>query len=250
MRPGRSGRLRGAPGSGHAPPRYGARWSRRSSPSPCRSWPARGSCSTVFSASRGSIPASTPPAWYRWACRCPRPAIQAFPTSSVSGCWRSNGSPRAPRLAEQRLAEIPGVTAAGLATEIPPDLSGGNDNFNLVDHPVPPGQAEPTSPWYYVTAGYFRALGVPLLDGRLFTAADTLNDYPMVVVSRSWARRYFPNERATGRRLIQGGCSSCPRTTIIGVVGDIKNLGPAGAEEAVYRSEEHTSELQSLAYLV
>ena len=137
-------------------------------------------------------------------------------------------------LAEQRLAEIPGVTAAGLATEIPPDLSGGNDNFNLVDHPVPPGQAEPTSPWYYVTAGYFRALGVPLLDGRLFTAADTLNDYPMVVVSRSWARRYFPNERATGRRLIQGGCSSCPRTTIIGVVGDIKNLGPAGAEEAVY----------------
>ncbi|HEV8355261.1 MAG TPA: ADOP family duplicated permease [Gemmatimonadales bacterium] len=138
------------------------------------------------------------------------------------------------RLAEQRLSEIPGVTAAGLATEIPPDLSGGNDNFNLVDHPVPPGQAEPNSPWYYVTAGYFRALGVPLLDGRLMTPADTADAYPVVVVSHSWARRYFPNEQATGRRLIQGGCSDCPRTTIIGVVGDIKNLGPAGAEEAVY----------------
>jgi predicted permease len=138
------------------------------------------------------------------------------------------------RLAEQRLSEIPGVTAAGLATEIPPDLSGGNDNFNLVDHPVPPGQAEPNSPWYYVTAGYFRALGVPLLDGRLMTPADTANAFPVVVVSHSWARRYFPNEQATGRQLIQGGCNSCPRTTIIGVVGDIKNLGPAGAEEAVY----------------
>jgi putative ABC transport system permease protein len=137
-------------------------------------------------------------------------------------------------LAEQRLAEMPGVTAAGLATEIPPDLSGSNDNFNLVDHPVPPGQAEPTSPWYYVTAGYFHALGVPLLEGRLFTPFDTVTASPVVVVSRSWARRYFPNESATGRQLVQGGCYTCPRTNIIGVVDDIKNLGPAGAEEAVY----------------
>jgi len=136
--------------------------------------------------------------------------------------------------AEQRLSEIPGAGASGLATEIPPDNSGNNDNFNLVDHPVPSGQAEPVSPWYYVTAGYLHAMGIPLLDGRLFTAADTVNAYPVVVVSRSWARRYFPREQATGRQLVQGGCYNCPRTTIIGVVGDIKNLGLASAEEAVY----------------
>ncbi len=136
------------------------------------------------------------------------------------------------RLAEQRIAELPGAAAGGLASEIPPDNSGGTDNFNLVDYPVPAGQSEPNSPWYYVTSGYFRALGIRLLDGRVFTPADTVN--PVIVVSRSWANRFFPRERAVGRQLIQGGCYSCPRTTIIGVVADVKNLGLAGAEEAVY----------------
>jgi len=136
--------------------------------------------------------------------------------------------------AEQRLTGIPGVMAFGLASDIPPDLSGNNDNFNLVDHPVPAGQSEPASPWYYVTSGYFGALGVSLLDGRLFTVADSGNGPPAVVVSRTWANKYFPKERPVGRQLIQGGCYACPRTTIVGVVGDIKNLGLATPDEAVY----------------
>ncbi len=138
------------------------------------------------------------------------------------------------QLTELRLSGIPGAVSGGLATEIPPDNSGNTDNFNLVDHPVPAGQAEAVSPWYYVTTGYFHALGVTVLDGRLFTPADSGTADPVVVVSRSWAAKYFPGERAVGRRLIQGGCYSCPRTTIVGVVSDIRNLGPAGAEEAVY----------------
>ena len=120
--------------------------------------------------------------------------------------------------------------AAGLASDLPPDSPGSN-NFNLVDHPVPEGQSEPVSPWYGVSAGYFEALGIPLLDGRIFTAADTA---PVVVVSRAWAAKYFPNEQAVGRLLISGGCYDCPRTTIIGVVGNVKNLGLAESEDAVY----------------
>jgi predicted permease len=134
--------------------------------------------------------------------------------------------------AEQLMVEMPGAVAAGLASDIPPDNSGNNNNFNLVDHPVPSGQSEPVSPWYAATAGYFHALGIPVLDGRLFTAADTVE--PVVVVSHSWARRYFPNESAVGRQLIEGGCYDCPRTTIIGVVGDVKNIGLAESEDAVY----------------
>jgi putative ABC transport system permease protein len=136
--------------------------------------------------------------------------------------------------AESRLPGIRGAVSGGLATEIPPDNSGNTDNFDLVDHPVPAGEAQPVSPWYYVTTGYFQALGVPVLDGRLFTPADSGNADPVVVVSRSWASKYFPSERAVGRQLIQGGCYSCPKTTIVGVVSDVRNLGPAGAEEAVY----------------
>jgi predicted permease len=136
--------------------------------------------------------------------------------------------------AEQRISQVPGATAFGLASEIPPDNSGGNDNFNLVDHPVPVGQSEPNSPWYYATPGYFAALGIPLIDGRLFTAADSGAADPVIVVSRSWANKYLPNEEAVGRKLVQGGCYDCPRTTIVGVVGDIKNLGLATPAEAVY----------------
>ena len=138
------------------------------------------------------------------------------------------------RRAEQRLIEMYGAERVGVATNVPPDNSGNTDNFNLVDHPVPAGQAEPATPWYYVTSGYFSALGVRLLSGRLFTLADSGNADPAVLVSQSWARRYLPGEDAVGRKLIQGGCYDCPRTTIVGVVGDIRNLGPAGETEAVY----------------
>lgn len=136
------------------------------------------------------------------------------------------------RLIEQRMAETPGVLEAGLASNIPPDNTGGNNNFNLVDHPVPLGQSEPTSPWFRTTPGYFRAMGIRVLDGRLYTPADTID--PVIVVTRSWARHFFPNEQPVGRQLISGGCYDCPRTTIIGVVADVKNFGLAGAEETIY----------------
>ena len=149
------------------------------------------------------------------------PAVRYPDSVALRGFWQR---------AEDLTAALPGVAAAGLASDLPPDSPGSN-NFNLVDHPVPEGQSEPVSPWYGVSAGYFDALGIPLLDGRIFTAADTA---PVVVVSRAWAAKYFPNEQAVGRLLISGGCYDCPRTTIIGVVGNVKNLGLAESEDAVY----------------
>jgi putative ABC transport system permease protein len=162
---------------------------------------------------------------------------------------RYPGAPELTRFwqqAEQRMVELPGVVAGGLASDIPPD-SPGTNNFNLVDHPVPAGQAEPASPWYFVTAGYFKALGVPIIDGRLFAPPDTLR--PEVVVSRSWARRFFPNEQAVGRQLVSGGCYDCPRTTIVGVVGDVKNLGLSQSEDAIYELS-NPAQAQSMSMVV
>jgi predicted permease len=135
---------------------------------------------------------------------------------------------------EQRAGEQPGVIAVGLGAELPPSANGNTNDFVLVDHPVPSGAASPTSPWLSATATYFKALGVPLLDGRLFTIADSGSAPPVVVVSRSWANHYFPGEQAVGRTLVEGGCWDCPRTTIIGVVGDVKYQGLAGDGDAVY----------------
>jgi predicted permease len=138
------------------------------------------------------------------------------------------------RRLEARATESPAIAAVGLSTELPPDEPGNENNFDLVDQPVPVGTAQPTSPWVYVTNGYFAALDVPLLDGRLFMAGDSGPAPPVVVVSRAWAERFFPQGGVVGRQLIEGGCLECPRTTIVGVVGDVKYLGLRQAGEAVY----------------
>ena len=87
---------------------------------------------------------------------------------------------------EARAGEADGVAAAGLATMLPPDDYGNSiNNFDLRDRPVPEGSSQPTAPWAAVTSGYFRALSIPLLQGRLFTEADSAAAPPVAVVSRA-----------------------------------------------------------------
>jgi predicted permease len=128
---------------------------------------------------------------------------------------------------------VPGVATVGLGAALPPYDWGDFNNFDLVDRPVPPNTAQPVSPWVGIGDGYFATLGVALLEGRLFTPSDT-GVAPVVVVSRSWARHYYPDGSAVGRQMISGGCTECPRTTVVGVVGDVKYDGLSGTGDAVY----------------
>ena len=129
---------------------------------------------------------------------------------------------------------LPGAREVGVGSSMPPDDFGwSNDNFNLIDRPVAPGTPEPNGAWPAADAGYFAALGVPLLDGRLFTPADS-GPEPVVVVSRTWAQKYYPGESALGRRMIRGGCTECPPSTVVGVVDDVRYNGLTGALDALY----------------
>lgn len=138
------------------------------------------------------------------------------------------------------LGQVAGVTHVALADVLPPvaNETGNQNNFDLIDHPVGEGGSQPQSNWITVTRKYFEVLRIPLLDGRLFTAGDTGSAPPVVVVSRSWADHYFPGEQAIGRQFIEGGCVSCPRTTIVGIVGDVRYDGLDGAGEAIYAPME------------
>src|SRR5262249_25942311 len=107
------------------------------------------------------------------------------------------------------------------------------NNFDLIDHPVTPGNPQPVSPWSLSNSEFFKALDVKLLDGRLFIPSDT-GVAPVVVVSQSWVKHYFPDGNAVGRTLVSGGCNTCPVTTIVGVVGDVKLQGLAENADAVY----------------
>jgi predicted lysophospholipase L1 biosynthesis ABC-type transport system permease subunit len=56
----------------------------------------------------------------------------------------------------------------------------------------------------------------------------------VAIVSRSWARHYYPNEPVLGRKMIRGGCTTCASTVVVGVVDDIRYEGATGTGDAVY----------------
>jgi putative ABC transport system permease protein len=128
-----------------------------------------------------------------------------------------------------RLAALPGVETVALADSRPPADSGNRNNFDLEDHPTPPGQNQPISTWVGVSPEFFKTVGLRLERGRL------LDEYSLrdnaVVVDRAWANRFFPGEEVVGRRLRSGGCTSCDWTTVVGVVGNVKWTGLDAAED-------------------
>ncbi len=138
------------------------------------------------------------------------------------------------RRALARVQEVPGVAGAGVSSCMPPDECWDMNNFDLVDRPVPPGTNQPVTPWSTANSGFFQALDVPLLEGRLFTEADT-GDAAVILVSRAWVERYSYDRPPVGRQLLDGGCLTCV-TTIVGVVGDVKYQGLDQNGEAIYRS--------------
>src|SRR5262249_61863443 len=100
------------------------------------------------------------------------------------------------------------------------------NNFDLEDAPTPPGHSQPVVPWLSVTPGYFHVVGVSLLEGRLLDDRDALPSAPpVIVVDKAWAARFFPHQSAVGRRLRGGGCTTCPLTTVVGVVSSVKYAG-------------------------
>lgn len=133
-----------------------------------------------------------------------------------------------------RVADRPEFATAGLTGDLPPDNQGNVNNFELLDRPIAPGESQPVTPWTNVSSGLFATLGVRLLDGRDFGPGDTLGSPPVVIVSRAWAAKYFPNETAIGRQLYSGGCTTCPPTTVIGVVSDVPYRGLDEEKDAVY----------------
>jgi predicted permease len=113
---------------------------------------------------------------------------------------------------------IPGVQAAGLAQVVP--LTGNNWTvpFERTDRPVGAGQRPPEVVWLAATGGYFAALQIPLLAGRLFNDRDAPGTPTVVIVSRAIEQRFFAGESAVGRTVQLGD----NRAEIVGVVGDIR----------------------------
>jgi predicted permease len=80
----------------------------------------------------------------------------------------------------------------------------------------------PRSDAAIVTPGYFTAMGIPLLQGRDFSARDDTVAPPVLVVNQAFARKYFPGEDVIGKRIQPGAGRPPTMREIVGVVGDAK----------------------------
>ncbi len=143
-------------------------------------------------------------------------------------------------LAEQ-LGGAPGVLSAGGINSLPFSNADSWGQFYRDDRPIPPADQLPNAMHAAATPGYFRTMGIPLLKGRLFTAADgqmppTKRDTAsllayihsvslVAVINESMARKFWSGEDPIGKSFRFGPPSlKGPRVTILGVVGNAKQF--------------------------
>ena len=129
------------------------------------------------------------------------------------------------RQALQRIQALPGIQAASIVSTLP--IGGSFDQNALIrEESYTPDAQLPDIDTYDVSPGYFAAMRIPLLRGRLFTQDDTTTQSPVVIVSESAAKTYWPGADPIGRHIqLNSRDAKAPWATIIGIVGDVRQFG-------------------------
>jgi putative ABC transport system permease protein len=129
-----------------------------------------------------------------------------------------------------QIKNLPGVQAAGITHSMP--LVGDYVlGFNIEGRPAIDPADLPNTNYYAVTPGYFRAMGIRLIRGRIFTPQDDAKAPHVAIINETMARQFFPNEDPIGKRInITNGPDYWRE--IVGIVGDIKQYGVDKATSA------------------
>jgi predicted permease len=129
----------------------------------------------------------------------------------------------------ERLRALPGVTAAGVVSNVP--LSGDENIEGLVFEGRPRPRSTDDTPladFRQASPGYFEAMGIPKVRGRLFALADTADAPRVAVIDQTLARVYWPGEDPVGKRFRFGPYDDPdpgPWVTVVGIVGNVRNSG-------------------------
>ncbi|HEX6809917.1 MAG TPA: ABC transporter permease [Gemmatimonadaceae bacterium] len=121
----------------------------------------------------------------------------------------------------ERVMAVPGVEAAGWISKLPILEWGTNSTFLIAGRPPAAAGDAPLAEQRVVSAGYFRAMGIPIVQGRNFASQDRRNAPLSVVVNETFAKKYFPGQSPIGRQLLLSGVT----LTIIGEAGDVRQAG-------------------------
>jgi putative ABC transport system permease protein len=123
----------------------------------------------------------------------------------------------------QRVRSLPGVDSAGAIDDLPL-LGGSSQPVAIEGHPVVAMSEQPEVSVRVTTPGYIRAMHIPLVQGRDINVNDTNDSTPVVVISKSMAKQFWPNESPIGHHLKLSFFPDKDRE-IVGVVGDVKQHG-------------------------
>jgi predicted permease len=136
----------------------------------------------------------------------------------------------------ERIAAAPGVEAVGLVSELPFSETNNSSPFRIFGRDADPNGPALHANMHNVAGDYFKAMGIPLLRGRLFDATDTEKSLPVVIIDAQLAKLYFPNEDPLGKKINQG-----PDATIVGIVGTVSQgeLGEAPKATTYYPHTQH-----------
>jgi putative ABC transport system permease protein len=131
----------------------------------------------------------------------------------------------AARLVE-RLRDLPGVASAGAVSVMPLGDIRITAELAFEGRQSAPGEPVPLGDWRAATPGYFETMGIPLREGRGFSAADDAQAPAIAVVDENLARRYWPGQSPIGKRLGLSGLTPDEKwLTVVGVVGNVKSFG-------------------------
>jgi putative ABC transport system permease protein len=122
-----------------------------------------------------------------------------------------------------RAEGLTGVQAAGFCNILP---LGGHDlatNFQIDGSPALASADQPRARFRVASASYFPALGIPLIQGRLFNRFDSERTPKVVLINQAAARLYWPNENPIGKRILS--LDDKAGFTIVGVVGNVRHAG-------------------------
>jgi len=127
----------------------------------------------------------------------------------------------------ERVQAVHGVQVVGVATALPVMELGIRSSLTIEGRTEPsPGQPPRLANNRVVSPGYFRALGIPLIEGRLPSTQDSTQVLPVAVINRAMAKRYWSDENPVGKRFrLQASGTPPPWLTVVGVVGDIHQGG-------------------------
>jgi putative ABC transport system permease protein len=124
----------------------------------------------------------------------------------------------------EKVSALPGVQSVGASNVVP---FTGNDyvlGFLIQGRPPYPRGEGPSTNYYAVSPGYFKAMGIPLIKGRYFTEQDRKDSLRVAIINETMAKKFFPDEDPIGKGIHVTNGPEVYRE-IVGIVGDVKHYG-------------------------